>query len=439
MARGTSATSTSIGLAERPVSRSHRLATTPGRLRLASLALALSFAALGVVGTVVLRARQGAARDVGLETAPLLVGSEDLFVALSDADATASNTFLRYGLEPAELRERYLTDVKTSGALLTKLSSQGGLSPVAREALTAIATQLPVYTGLIEQARANARQGFPVGAAYLRAASALMRDQILPQATLLYQEAARNLDGDYRSGQDSAHIAGILSAALIALSLLVLVQLYVLRRTNRVINPGLVVATLLVLAIVPWSLARVISEQTALSRARTDGSDAVQVFSTARILLLRAQSDESLTLIAAGTGNAYLRDFDATMARLGGPDGRGGLFGEASRFGGDTRAIEGLAGQFRAVLDTHRRVRELDDGGSYREAVSTFLGAESDAAAALNEGLRQQIAGAARALDSNARDARSGFTALIFALPVAVALSALAAVAGLQRRIGEYA
>src|SRR5436190_893333 len=60
-------------------------------------------------------------------------------------------------------------------------------APQAARAIAAIAASLPEYTGLVETARANHRQGFPVGAAYLRDASELMRGRILASAGDLYR------------------------------------------------------------------------------------------------------------------------------------------------------------------------------------------------------------------------------------------------------------
>lgn len=415
--------------------------TTPGRLRLASIVLAAALSVLGIVGTSTLVSRQSAARAVGLDAAPLLVGAVNLYVSLADADATASNSFLRAGLELPDQRQRYLTDIQTAGSHLATIAGHAGSSPDAQHALQVIAQQLPVYAGLVEQARANNQQGFPVGAAYLRSASALMRKEILPQTTGLYGDAALRLGDHYRSGTAGVDIGGVLLAWVIALGILLATQLYVTRRTNRVLNPALVAATVLVCVVALWALLHVGSEQAALERAQLQGSDAVQVFSVSRILLLRMQSDESHALIAAGTGDEYLRDFDTMAERLGGADGRGGLLGKASVLAsrtGSVDSVDALADRFVALLDKHKKVRELDDSGRYREAVLLSIGPEAEDVEALNTGLRDQMTAAQERLDAHAGDARGGFEALVIALPLVAALSVLLVLAGLQRRIGEY-
>jgi hypothetical protein len=197
----------------------------------------------------------------------------------------------------------------------------------------------------------------------------------------------------------------------------------------------------MVAVVVLWSLVRLASQQSELLQAQRRGSDALQVLSTSRILLLRVQSDESLALIARGTGGDYLADFELMANRLGGKDGRTGLLGEASIIAIHTdsvASVEALTGRFVTLLDAHRQVRDLDSGGHYSEAVSLLLGAEADAVESLDAGLRSQIAIAQRRADADAVQAREGLGVLAVGLPVGLALAAMLVLAGLQRRIGEY-
>jgi len=177
-----------------------RLTTTPGRLRLAAVLLVFGAIVFGALAASSVSARRQAAHSVATDTEPLLVTAEGLYASLSDADATAATTFLTGGLEPPARRERYTSDLRAASAQLAALARQAGGSAQTRAAIQTLATELPVYSGLVETARANNRQGFPVGAAYLRRASTLMREQILPAAGQLYEVEARRLSSDYSSG-----------------------------------------------------------------------------------------------------------------------------------------------------------------------------------------------------------------------------------------------
>src|SRR4051794_3704921 len=78
-----------------------RVRTTPGRLRLAAVAIVVAALGLGVGGATAATTRRTAARAAATDLEPLLVRSVQLHDALADADATASATFVIGGAEPA--------------------------------------------------------------------------------------------------------------------------------------------------------------------------------------------------------------------------------------------------------------------------------------------------------------------------------------------------
>src|SRR6266581_7886662 len=106
---------------------------------------------------------------------------QQIYRALSDADATAASAFLSGGLEPIAARRRYQADIAQAAAHLESATAAAGHSPAARD-LARLSAGLPVYAGEVETARADNRLGLPLGAAYLREASSLMRGALLPAA-----------------------------------------------------------------------------------------------------------------------------------------------------------------------------------------------------------------------------------------------------------------
>jgi len=161
-------------------------------------------------------------------------------------------------------------------------------------AVAATGAELPVYSGLIETARANNRQGFPVGAAYLREASDLMRARILPAAGRLYAAEAQRLGDNQRTSTSTGGLVAVLIACVAALIVIVGAQVFLARRTHRIFNVLLVVATVVLVGLATWIMIALTSAQDSLARAQRDGSDAVQVLSAARILWLRAQARRRL-------------------------------------------------------------------------------------------------------------------------------------------------
>jgi hypothetical protein len=413
--------------------------TTPAWLRVAAATLAIGTVVLGLVGARVAVDRLDAAKGVGLEATPLLLQAENLYVALADADAAASTAFLRAGLEPPELRARYDTDVDLIGRYLAEISSQRGLASEAKDAVATITEAFADYTALVADARANSRQDFPVGAAYLRQASGQMHDVILPAATLLYERAAGQLHGAYRSGTAAGPVVMWAVVACAVLGVLVITQVFLSRRTRRILNLGLVAATVLVVALSVWAANAFTSGQRALAAAQEEGSDHFLVLSAARILTLRSMSDENLDLIERGTASTYLDDFGESIASIG--DNDEGLLGWAGDIVDRTGMDVGLGtilDRHDAYLALHEEVRALERQARYVDAVDLAVGAEAAAAATLDDAYEASIASAHGRLESAAADARHALRGLTTTMAVVAALAGLVAVLGLDRRIREY-
>ncbi len=100
------------------------LLSTPGWLGLAAVLLLVGLVALAALSVGVALGRGDATEAVLDDATPLLVDAEELYVALADADAAASTAFLRAGLEPPELRDRYLDDLETAGAKLPLIAAR---------------------------------------------------------------------------------------------------------------------------------------------------------------------------------------------------------------------------------------------------------------------------------------------------------------------------
>jgi hypothetical protein len=421
-----------------------RLTTTPGRLRLAAVLLAFGAIAFGALAASAVSTRLQAAHSVATDTEPLLVTAEGLYASLSDADATAATTFLTGGLEAPAQRERYASDLRAASGQLAALARQAGGYAQTRAAVGELATQLPIYSGLVETARASNRQGFPVGAAYLRKASTLMREHILPAAGQLYAVEARRLSGDYRSGVSTGTLLTVIVVLCAILGLLAVIQVRLAHLTRRIFNVAMALATAFVLALGAWMIVGLIGEQNALGRTQRTGSDAVQVLSAARILALRAQGDEGLALVARGGGEASLRDFDAVTRRLGSPGEPASLLGEAAAIAqrsGSPATIDRLSATFAQYLAVHRRVVALETNGRFNDAVNLAVGShaqELSLSDALNSDLVQEISAAQRRFASAASDATSALGGLWLAIPLLSVLFAGLALYGVLQRLGEY-
>ncbi|MBD5787213.1 hypothetical protein IF650_13600 [Cellulosimicrobium terreum] len=402
------------------------LRRTPGRLRLVMALCVLAAIVVGVLGFQAGQV-QSAALEAAREDSAQLVGVQDVRNSLVAADATATGAFLVGGLEPSDQRARYDDLVDDAAARLATLS---GSNAADAELLGQVAADLTTYTGLVEQARANNRQGFPVGAAYLDQASTILREEMLPALDEVVLDDADRVAADF-SGVSNAQ--WVLAGALAALLVLVLCQVWLARRTHRVLNVGLAVATglLLVVGIVCTFLLSGTSSRA--NDVREGPYAATLAASQAYALGNDAKSMEAFTLIKRGSGQSYEDAFVEATADA------------AERL--DTAASAGvLDGATAQALDAwvaqHAEIRALDDGGDWDAAVALATSAEADGPGAAFE----EFSASARAdIEENATATRdelgsAGTTAAVagWLLLVAGLVAALLAWRGVAARLEEY-
>ncbi|NYI08371.1 hypothetical protein [Allostreptomyces psammosilenae] len=494
--------------------------TTPGRLRGYATGLVLVLSAFAVLGAMSVAARQSAAADLR-ENARLSTDAGEIHRLLADADAAASAAFLAGSVAPPELRQRYDEDIARAAEYIVRaaesLSAPTAAAPPpasgrptagpdatadpgawavppatvadcadgsggAREQVCVLNSQLPVYTGLVETARANNRQDFPLGGAYLRTASQLMRDTILPAAEQLYRVQSDQVRQDQERATEVPWAAVLLGVA--ALALLGRSQLWLFRHTHRVLNPGLAGATVLVLGTVAWLVTAGLVSSERLQRSEEQAFASVRTLTTARAEALQARGAENMTLVLRGAGADFEADFVDRTALLdgreavagSGPDPDlealreeyaaqplGGGLGDAAGLAEDGAGRELVARADQAMLDwrvVHQHIRAKDDNGEYPEAVELVgataqPGPEEDGAApaepveltdltattafaALDQALGEAIQHEYGQFD---RYSASGQAALAGLAPALVALAALAGTSGLvglNRRLAEY-
>src|SRR3954447_24820543 len=274
----------------------HYLDGSPGRLRMISAMAVIATVLAAVLGGAALRERSAALAE-GAATAEHLLLVQDIQTNVTEADAVASNSFLRAGLELPAQRARYSAAIATATrelAIAARASSEDA------QALGAVNAALATYLGRVESARANNRQGLPVGASYLATASALLTSEVVPPLEARAAADAATMDAAYaRAGNARWWLA---LAALVGLGGLVWAQLYLVQHSRRIVNVPLAASTVgLLVALVLASAAM------ALAQSKADGVrhgalwEATDL-SRSRVAAFGAKSVESLALIKRGSG-----------------------------------------------------------------------------------------------------------------------------------------
>ncbi len=417
--------------------------STPGRLFVIGVGLVVLALLTGVVGALAMQQKQSTIDNLIAHREPVAAASQQIYRSLSDADATAASAFLSGGTLPAALRDRYDLDIATAGANLAEASADVGGVVEAERQVNELAKQLPVYTGLVETARAYNRQGYPSGAAYLREASGLMRAKILPAAQELYRIDFERLAAE----QDAAGSFPWFTLALVLslLGSLIAAQLYLVRRTNRLLNVGLVVATGAVVVGLIWGSVALVIESSRVSDGHEHGTSQVEVIVQARIVALKMRANETLTLVARGDGAEYEAEFKELTKELTGRSDEN-LLVRAQGLSATQETSDLLAAAQKNAddwLTAHNRVRELDDGGSYQDAVSLAISTDAKTSAAtmftmLDDNLLKALNHGRQKFVEETGGASNVMTGLVPGVALLGLVAAAGATMGIRNRLREY-
>ncbi|MET9517647.1 hypothetical protein [Streptomyces sp. NPDC002994] len=417
--------------------------TEPGRLRIIGALVAALVVAFGAATAWEISDRAAAADAVVTRSQPLSADAASIYRSLADADSAAASGFLAGAQEPQDVRERYEDDIATASALLVKAAANTESTSASGREIAVLNTQLPQYTGLVERARANNRLGLPLGGAYLRYANERMTTELLPAAERLYKAESGRLGDDYDDARVWPFIG--LGLGVLALGGLTWAQRRNYRRTNRVLNPGLLAASVASAVVLLWLGIGHAVARADLKDAMAHGQKSLEVLNDARINSLNARANENLTLVARGAVLAedgkrdlyesqYAAGMKVLVQRL--ADAR--ELADDRQGSGPVKDATTKATEWRK---RHTTARATDDGGDYEGALAKIIGAKGSTGecfngvdAALEKALAHEQAEFTRAAEGG----RGALTGLPLGAAVLAVLGAAGAVLGIGRRLSEY-
>jgi hypothetical protein len=410
------------------------VSTTPGRILTIGIVLACLGVASAFATSTTINHRQQVLSTVLNHTEPLSFAAGRLYTTLSVADAAAATAFIAQA-EPRGVRLRYEQAITDASVAVTRASSGLTDHPLV-ELLGRINAELAVYTGLIEVARTNNREGNPVGSSYLSEASGLMQSTILPDAQQLYKATSERVDSETTASTEiPAPVILVVTATVVfgAFS-----HRWLARRTRRRINPGLVVGALGILVMMVWVGTALAISTTASRSAKDTAADSLKIVTNVEITAQQARADETLSLIRRGDEEIRKQSFyqridamheqiDKYMARPDAVDKD------------DLQGADQLLVRWRQAND---RINSYISVGNYRAATEVALGSgENDSTPAfdkLDESLVKVMDQSRTHLRNDVLNARSGLSGAQIG-GVVLSLGAAVAVAlGLWPRLKEY-
>nr|WP_120491713.1 hypothetical protein [Corynebacterium lactis] len=409
------------------------LTTSPGRLTAVAAILIVAILAAGLSMWQTTSDRQQQLTRISELSEPMAHASQNLYASLTIADASANTAFSR-GTPDSNLSLGTNFDDAIAQAAMSATRAATGINNVndpAMRDVTTVQRLLPVYTGMIETARTNARQGRPVGVAYLASASGLMRNEILPAAQSLYEKTSTNTSDEQRalSIPPLIPMSGILAALIMLLS----AQWWMTRKNGRLFNVGLFGATLLMAGAL---LGVAIATTQPLQGSALFGAKQpqVQALTEARIGAQQLRATETLGLVRRQPADAenFSQSLDKLTKQL----------EDVSKVA-PSRDVDAALTSIKAWERGHQEMVSHLDSGDYAGAVTVATGADSPASSAvafrdLDESLRSSITDARLLLRQELDNSRRASAIISLFTVTITAIAALMVALGFRNRLLEY-
>jgi hypothetical protein len=439
-----------------------RTAPTPARIRwLVGLVCALSLV-FCLVGEDMVTGARAAIKTVGVDAAPSIIAAQDINYALADLDANAGNYLLgstvhQYAAVRAFEQRRAELTASILAAAQNITYGDAEKVPIGQ-----LLDGLGRYLELEAQSRYQKDQGDASGAlvSYV-AATDLMHTKLMPAADALDEANRRFLDHGYdqqvAASEGAEQVAG--GAGVLLLGALLLGQLYLYRRTRRVLNVPLVAATLVCAAFTFYLVSQIGDARDDLKVAKKDAFDSIHALSKARAIAGDANGDETRWLLGGPTMARFEKDYHDKVRKIAShpqPDEKWltaklppvdykGLFADEMRnitFTGEREAAIEMIHAFGKYDAIDGKMRGLERGGKHDAAVELCIGTRPDqsnaAFDAFSAALKKVVDINRAVFDVRVKRGMDDLHFAEWALPLASFAIALLAMLGARARLREY-
>jgi hypothetical protein len=267
-----------------------------------------------------------------------------------------------------------------------------------------------------------------------------MRTSILPAAAQVYGTEVGRLGNDQADALSPWLVALAAACFLTLLVTLVVVQRRLSRHFHRTWNVALAAATAIVAVLGVWATVALVAQHSGVTNAQSNGSRPVSAFTEARILALRAQADDELTLLTRDSDSSYQADYVTTAAALHhqvDPAGAGATSGSFEQ-----RQLSQAAKAFASYASLHDQIRHDDTTGQLTSAVALASGSGAQRLPAVSSALNGILSGGIDGSQATFVNATSGaasdLNGLTWGLAIGAILVAVLVLIGFQPRIAEY-
>ncbi|MGO8671171.1 MAG: hypothetical protein ACLQVD_07405 [Capsulimonadaceae bacterium] len=292
---------------------------TPHRLRFA-LALTCAATLLFFLAVEAVTAQMHyAMKTIGHDSAPSIVMAEKIKAGLADMDADVANELIAPPGQYQDALNAYDADRKQVTDNLVSAAENITYGDAERVPIRNIEEGLGVFEADVAQSRVfHKRGGDPEVLPSYHQATLEMHKVLLPAADALDKANDDMLTKVYA---DQKAVCGTIvgffwTAGVLLLAALAALQIFLVRRMRRLVNPLLALATLLAIGFIVFSAASFQEESIHLKVAKEDCFDSIYALWHARAIAYDANAAESRWLLDPSYGSSSAAEFFANIAKL---------------------------------------------------------------------------------------------------------------------------
>lgn len=432
----------------------NKVNNAPGRMRgLLILCLLIALIWFGITFFVYSLSRN-TTKAVGLDTVPSIIAAQNIKATLANAHSNAMNAMVTGEKLGGKFWNQYRNDMDSLHTQLVRASKSITYGDAERIPLTAISSNISTYEYTVGGAVAN---GAEISVDQFMEANRLMQQKILPASTTLNRVNLDQLERVYSSYKKSINllIAIMIAVGIGFLIVLVLVQMYMFKRTHRILNPGLMLAAILFAVSLIYSSSNLNSIKRDLDRAKNDAFASINALWNAKSTASNAKSIQSLYLLHEGTGIVQTADtinFNLSSERIYSSPDAAKTDSESEGYlnaalknmtsGGAKTSTENAIAAWVTYVEIDKDVHNFEYDSKHHDAITLSVGNETGQGnyqfERFNNTLTDCIKINQNSFDYSINSAFKTLNIFPYVLIVSLFLIAAACILGMKVRMDEY-
>jgi hypothetical protein len=278
---------------------------------------AISFL-LAIASIYGVNSQRKALKAVGSDAVPSILTAQQLRDSFADTDANLANELLLKSGENQKTKEDFNQNQKKIADRLLYASKNITSLPEER-IIQGLQFNTLQYFLKLQEVRDAHKLGNAVNTLNLyREAAKIIDEKILPEAARLDQVNFDQLAVSYDSINtwNGARTLLIALLALSQISILVTIQIFLYRRTNRVLNVRLLGATAIAMIFFGYTMFSLVSASKNLKVAKEDAFDSLHALRKMRAISYKANGDESRYLLDPANSAKHEESFNKNIRAI---------------------------------------------------------------------------------------------------------------------------